>query len=335
MIKVAKLAERLDVWVSRLRHWYKAWLEHPASGPLRIALTLAVLAACGWFIWQQVSSGYAAVSLANLTLEPRRLVISWLCITAATALGAWEWVLLVRALGADLNTVAGMSIHLTANLGKYLPGLIWPFAGKAYLASRRDVPLRLASASIGAELAIVHTTGGLLALLCLPFSGLLPWSPAQRIAMQIGAGVLAIAAIFVPPALGKWGRSRFGPWPQVKWWRVSLVVALILLTWGLLGFGFSTLYGPFDLNPIQQTLKHTLALAVALILGQVVFFLPIGIGVREAVFVALLSTTETAGLVIILAILFRLLMVIGELACTGIMAGLDRVCLLHEAKRDG
>jgi hypothetical protein len=325
------MAERLVAWAGNLQRWWSARQHHTGLRLLRIALAVGVLVACGWFIWQQVSRGYTAISLTDLTLAPGRLVVSWLCITAATALGAWEWVLLARALGAEMDTVGGMSVHLTANLGKYLPGMIWPFAGKAYLANRRGVPLRLASASIGAELAIIYSAGGLLALLCLPFSGLLPWSLAPRIALQAGVIALTIISILAVPAVGARALARLGRWPRVDWWQVSLVLALVLLTWCLIGFGFSTLYGPPASGVAQHLLRHSLALALALVLGQVAFFLPTGVGVREAVLVALLSTPDTAGRVVILAIAFRLLMMVGEILCAAVMVAWDRISRRREA----
>lgn len=335
------MTDRLVTWASALHRWYSTWQDRPASRLLRIGLALAVLAICGWFIWRQAFRGYTAISMADLSLEPSRLAVSWLCITAATALGAWEWVLLVRALGADLDTVGGMSVHLTSNLGKYVPGLVWPYAGKAYLASRRGVPLRLAGASIGAEVAIVYVSGGLLALLCLPFSGLLPWPLGGRFALQAGAIALTTLTILAIPALAR--GSRFRETPEagrgqgrpVDWHRVRLVLALVLLTWCLLTLGFSTLYGPLGPNPGEALLRHGFALAAALLLGQVAFFLPTGLGVREAVFVALLSTTDSASLVVILAVVFRLMMLVGEVLCAAFMAAWDRLRRHQRAEMEG
>jgi uncharacterized membrane protein YbhN (UPF0104 family) len=96
---------------------------------------------------------------------------------------------------------------------------------------------------------------------------------------------------------------------------ITLVMAAVLLTWCLLGFGFSTLYASVSSGGWSHLLRHSFALAAALLLGQIVFFAPTGLGVREAVFVALLASGDTAALVVILAMVFRILMMVGEVLC--------------------
>jgi hypothetical protein len=316
------LLERVGTQIGRLRRWGAASSHHWAFRWLRALFTVGILAVCLWFIWQQISTGYTAISMADLHLDPMRLVLSWLCITAATALGAWEWVLLVKALGASLDITHGMSIHLTSNLTKYVPGYIWPFASKAYLATRRGVPTGIAALSIVGELAIVYLDAVLVMLLCLPFSGLLSWPMGLRLTFQAGAVLLTAVSIVAVPRMARGmarrlahARSRPDPLSNASCSLVSLVIAAVLLTWFLLGFGFSTLYAPVSSGGWPHLLKYSFALAAALLLGQMVVFVPTGLGVREAVFVALLASGDTAALVVILAVAFRILMMVGEVLC--------------------
>ena len=234
--------------VGRTRNWLSRVRSHPGYRLLVGATSLGVLAASIWFIWKQLSSGYATVSTADLDLEPRRLIVSWICITTATALGAWEWVLLVRALGGQLDLVQGMSVHLTSNLAKYVPGFIWSYAGKGYLAVRRGVPAAVVTLSIGGEFAIVYICGALLILLALPFSGLIPLSAGGRVALQVvGIGAAGLLILGLPPLARRWSlRNRSAPALleplfNTDWSRIAFVVLAVLMTWFLLNLDMASL----------------------------------------------------------------------------------------------
>jgi glycosyltransferase 2 family protein len=316
------MVEQIIQRIGHLRLWYSARRNHRAFRLFRGISVLGILTLCLWFIWQQISAGYTAISMADLHFEPVRLALSWLCIAAATALGAWEWVLLVKALGGNLDLTHGISIHLTSNLTKYLPGSIWPFASKAYLATRRGVPTSLAALSIVGELVIVYLDAILLMLLCLPFSGIVSWTMSQRIAFQAGAILLTGLSLVAAPRIARrmtrrlaHARSRPDPLSNANSSLITFVMAAVLLTWCLLGFGFSTLYAPVSSVEWSHLLRYSFALAAALLLGQVVFFVPTGLGVREAVFVALLASGGTAALVVILAVAFRILGMVAEVLC--------------------
>ncbi len=318
--------------LSRLRSWYGARRTRPGVRLLRSVIAVSILAVSGWFLWDQVASGYATLSVADLVVDPARLAVSWACIAAATALGAWEWVLLVNALGGDLGLVRGMSAHLTANLVKYVPGFVWPYAGKAYLATRRGVPANIAAASIAAEFGIVYLDGALLLLLCLAFSGILPWPLGSRLALQAGALLLTAAIVAGLPCAGRRLMRQLErmdtPYPLlagVNWTQVAFVVVAVLLTWCLLGLGFSTLYREISPGGWASTVRHTFALAAALLIGQLAFLVPTGLGVREAVLVALLGTGHAAAPVVLLAVVFRIEMIAGEMVCALIAVALDRL----------
>lgn len=306
----------------RLYRWYSGRRNHPAFRLLRGLAALGVLGISTWFIWKQMSSGYAVISLADLSIDPHRLLVSWLFVTAATALGAWEWLLLVNALGGDLHLAPGMSIHLTSNLFKYVPGFIWPYAGKAYLASRHGVPASIAVLSIAFEFGIVYLTGVLVLLLSLPFSGIVSWPMGQRLAFQVGAILLAVVSIASIPHVGRRLARQFERTSvaqdlkdRTNWTQVAFVVGAVLATWYMLGFGFSILFSAVSPGDWQNMLRQTFALASALLLGQIVLFVPTGLGVREAALVALLAVGDIAALVVILAVVFRIEMMVGEVIC--------------------
>jgi len=306
----------------RLLDWHRQARSRPGYRIFLGALSLGFLAAVVWFIWKQVSGGYATVTTAGLSLEPWRLAVSWFCTAAATALGAWEWVLLVRALGGQLDLTQGMSIQLTSNLAKYVPGFIWSYAGKGYLAVRQGVPAGIATVSIAGEFAIVYICGALLAVLSLPFSDLISLPVGGRVGLQMIAVSAAVLAIIgLPPLVRRLAlrarvtRTQSEPFLSARWPSIAFVMAAVLMTWCLLAFGFSVLYGQPLSGGWSHLLRHSIALVGAMLLGQLAFFAPTGVGVREAVLVALLASQGSAAEVLILAVVFRLEMILGEVVC--------------------
>lgn len=304
---------------ARAIRWYSSWSSHRALRFLRVALVVTVVAVCSWFIWKQASGGYQTVLMAGLRIPPWRILASWLCTAAATALGAWEWVLLVHALGGELELTRGISVHLTSMLSKYLPGAIWPYAGKAYLTTREGVTAGIASLSVVGEFGIVHFAGVLTMILSLPFSDFVRASAPERVALQAIAIAITMISILAVAVLGKrWAPSKKNAagadlaW-QPNWSRVALVLAAVLATWWLLGLGFSILYGPSTSPWWQHLARYTFVLAAGLLLGRIAFFLPTGLGLREAIIVALLASSSDATLVVVLAIIFRLEMLAGEI----------------------
>lgn len=306
-----------------IHSWYSAYQDHHLLIWCRRVLALGIVMASFWFIGKRLRTDYNSFRESSVSLEPYRLLISWLCVTASTALGAWEWSLLVNALGGELDTLRGMRAHLVSSLTKYVPGGIWSYVGKAYLATKEGVPASIATASVIGEFAIVSFDGLLLLALSFPYSAVNSWSLGWRPVLQIITILFSGASIgsllFVGPRL----ISLAPPISQEKinWRQVVLVIITILLTWVLLGLGFSFLSTSSLVASLPNTPHRLFTLASAMLVGQVAFFVPIGLGVREAVFVGLLTPWYPPAFILVIAVAFRIEMVLGEVLCTLVAVG--------------
>jgi uncharacterized membrane protein YbhN (UPF0104 family) len=312
--------------VGDLTSVYQWYLQHRNTIAVRVPqwlFTLGLPAVSIWFIWQQVSTGYDEILSQNFNINVGYLVVSWLCIMSATILGAWEWTLLVNALGGHLDIPEGMQIHLLANLSKYVPGSVWPYIGKAYLASQKGVAIDIAGLSLVFEFLIVFFGGGLVLLMTLPFSNVFSWSVMQRAALQVGTFLLIGICLGMIPTLGNryWNKVNRVYHPgwlkklsgKVCWKRVGFVAIAVFLTWCLLGVGFVLLDASVASPHWCDAPIFVFALAAALMIGQLALFVPMGVGVREAVLVALLASQREASLVVVISILLRILMMAGEI----------------------
>lgn len=335
------MLDRIIWQVGRFRSWYSIRHNYPAVRLILWVISLGILAVSLGFIVRQVVSGYATISRSGIHLDGPKLMVSWLCIMTSTVLGAWEWTLLVNALGGRLSLKTGMRIHLVSNLSKYVPGFVWPYAGKAYLAVEQGVPVNVATLSIASEFAIVYLGGILLMLLSLPFSGIMLWSTEQRVALEVGAVVITGISVslpwFVGPRLGSWFHNSHPTDRYVErcnWQAVTFVVLAVMLTWCLLGFGFYVLDGSISLT-LQNPLRLTVAMPLGLLGGQLALFVPMGIGVREAIFLALFDTSRPAALVVVFAIIFRIEMAVGEVISTLLALVFDKFTNNHQTNPNG
>lgn len=299
--------------------WYYKHSSHTTTRVIRWLFGLGLPLLSIWFIAQKMASGYENIGGLLSEIHAPNLLWAVACITAATLLGALEWVWLVNALGARLGIIEGLRIHLVCNLTKYLPGFVWPYVGKAYLATQIGIVSGVASVSLIIEFAAVMFGGVALALICLPFSDLIPWSGWVRVSV----GMVVLATIGVVYMAAKYSATRFLPQETIRskvhldirhvdWQSLFLACFAILLTWGILGMGFTFLHAALSGVPINAA-RLIIALAVAMLTGQIIVLVPLGIGVREAILVAFLSSQIPAVTITAVAVLFRMIMMGGEI----------------------
>jgi uncharacterized membrane protein YbhN (UPF0104 family) len=222
--------------------------------------------------------------------------INWAAVVAAVAaaavavlVAAFVWLQILRRLGIEPRR-RWAGIYMQAQLGKYIPGSVWQYAGRAALARGEDIPLRLATVSLTIELAGSVIAAGLV-------TSLIGGVPAVT--------AIAAAALF---ALAGWklAGKRLDLLRRMKAslaMRATFETTLLYLPiWLLLGLCFwLTARALFHLG-FSQSGYYAGAFTVAWLVGLVAVFAPGGLGVREAVLVALLrSRTGTADAVLLAA----------------------------------
>ena len=234
------------------------------------------------------------------------------------------WRRLLAGLGSPLPARAAARVLFIGQLGKYLPGSVWPVIAQMELGSEHHVPrLRSASASVLAMLVSV-LTGLLAALVTLPFvarstsyrwvflaAPLLVVCLHPKVLNQVLDRVLRLAR---RPPLERplSGRVVAGAlaWSFSTWIGYGLQIWLLATRVGLpYGRGALLAIGGF---------------AFAWCVGFVIVFLPVGAGVREVLLIATLSPFIGAGAAGAVALVSRLLMTAGDLSTAAVAAGFAR-----------
>jgi uncharacterized membrane protein YbhN (UPF0104 family) len=218
------------------------------------------------------------------------LVVSFLAMTTY----AMVWGPALRASGAE--PVPGMiAMYYAGGLGKYLPGGAWQYVGRAGLLVRRGVLVGPASGSLVLEAFASAAAAALLAPVAAGSSGLI-------------AAAVALVVVIVLARVGALGRliRRVPGFGGMELHRLPGLVARYFAVWLVFGLAFwLTARALFDV-PANEILRYAGVFAAAWVAGFVVVIAPGGLGVREAVIVALLQGSLGEAEAIVLATASRI-----------------------------
>jgi glycosyltransferase 2 family protein len=222
----------------------------------------------------------------------------------AVVVAGLAWVAILRELGVESRR-SWAAMFMQAQLGKYIPGSVWQYAGRAALARVAGVPVRLVAASVTIEL-VAATAAGIVAVALV--GG--PWAAVAAIAV-LAAVVAALR------------RRRIVLRPTVR--AVRTGVEFYALVWVLLGLSFwLAARALFPVSPTDIA-YYTGTFALASLAGLFAFFAPVGLGVREAVLVALLRSRLGTADAILLAATSRGILTVVDLGTAAVGAWLVRL----------
>ena len=142
------------------------------SRPVRWAFVVGTVALAGYAIardWTQITAALGHLGFLSVAGALVSVVV-------AQVLTALMWRHLLASLGSPLRIGAAARILFIGQLGKYLPGSVWPVLAQMELGKAHQVPRsRSASASVLVML-LTLITGLLIAVVTLPFAaGPLPY----------------------------------------------------------------------------------------------------------------------------------------------------------------
>jgi uncharacterized membrane protein YbhN (UPF0104 family) len=243
------------------------------------------------------------------------LALALVASLAAMTAYAMTWGAALRAAGGA--PVPGMvAAYYAGGLGKYLPGGAWQYVGRAGLLVRRGVPVGAASASLVLEALASAAAAALLAPLAAGPPGL----------VAAGVAVVLVLVLARSGALGRLVR-RIPGFGGVELDRLPGLVARYLAVWLLFGLAFwLTARALFDV-PGSDVLRYAGVFAAAWVAGFVVVIAPGGLGIREAVIVALLQGRLGEAEAIVLATASRIAFTIVDLG-----AGVPSLVLLRRSR---
>jgi len=198
------------------------------------------------------------------------------------------WKHCLGALGSPVTSRAAREIFFPAQVGKYLPGSVWPFLAQMKFARERGVPGGMALLA-GSVFLVVHAVTSVLvgALLLVSQPALVDRFGWAGLCVPLALVVLHPKLInFLARRLAK--RSGVEP-PVLRW--SGLVKPLLWMLPAWLGYGVAgyVLADPFTDSVLQLAVVCTGAFALGWLVGLLVFLAPAGVGAREAVLILALT----------------------------------------------
>jgi uncharacterized membrane protein YbhN (UPF0104 family) len=246
------------------------------------------------------------------------------CGVTATAL---IWLAILRQLDVETEPWF-IAIFFQAQLSKYIPGSLWQYVGRVTLAGAHGLPIPQVAFSLPIELI-----ASILAAAALSLSLLGLWGAVGATLVLLSLSFCAHRPIErrLTRALRRVvGRDVRGAVPAAA--RASGAYAGVLL---IIGFGFwltaRALYGV----PIGDVLTYIGAFVLAWLGGLVAIYAPGGVGVREALLVALLRGKIGSADALVLAGFSRAILTVVDVGAAGVGVAVVRTRARTEARRAG
>jgi hypothetical protein len=230
--------------------------------------------------------------------------------TYAILIEAWRRVL--AGWDASLPFPVAGRIWVIANLGRYLPGKVWTIAGLAALAERAGVRPWAAAASAGVMQLLALGTGLAIVAATVPLDvpGL-PSGVAMLTAAFLAAGTVGLLSA---PRPVEWLSRRVPSWSirPLAPGNVLLAAVITAVAWMAYGISFWLLARGLLPDAPLSLRRAAGVFAAGYITGLLALFAPGGAGVREVVFLSLLTPTLGAGGALALSVASRLLLTVTE-----------------------
>jgi len=218
----------------------------------------------------------------------------------------WTRMLVVRGHHAAPRTA--MAWYFAGQLGKYVPGGIWPIVGRAELATRAGVARTDAYAATG--LSMVTTYLAAVVAICL--GSILSWS--YPIVGIIGLSALLIGFLAFSNQMLRTktvktlGRISPRAISLTEPQRLLVLTLSHLPAWILMSLSTSVTASAFGAD--IGLLHMFFITSASWFAGFVVIGVPGGIGVRESVFTALAGTALSPGVAVSLALASRVVFIL-------------------------
>ena len=254
--------------------------------------------------WDEVSDAFSQVDAINLVLS---LLLG---LVAMTSIG-WIWVTMIVARSHNVRHRNAMAWYFTGQLGKYVPGGIWPIVGRAELAVRNGIPRLDAYASTGLSLVTTYaaavvtigigaaaTTGHRLIAVLIAISLVLAFAAFSQPSLR--AAIIRVATRVSPSASSLTDPKR-----------LARLTVVHIPAWILMSLSTSVTATAFGAKiSIADMLFITTTSWLA---GFVVVGVPGGIGVREAVFTSLAGGIIGTPMAVSLALMSRVVFIAVDL----------------------
>lgn len=296
-----------------------------ARAALGYLVVLVFAAGIGWAMIDQGAEVDAALdqfSVPGLALSFALAVVGVLMI-----FGSWRAVLI--GLQEEIPSWSALRIYALGQVGKYLPGAVWPVLAQARLA--RSAGGTGWGTGAASALSLMISTGISLVVgaTMLELAG-----GSRELAITCGAlGVLILMAVRLYPVAARIiGKRRLnGPTPSLALGPATVSAAWCVAGHLVFGLHLWVLGRALGVHGADEVPLMVAAFALSAGLGVLVVLAPAGMGPREAVLGVVLAPVLGLGDAVLLAGVSRLVLISVDLSLAG--AGVAAGWIARDADR--
>ncbi|MFI6798076.1 YbhN family protein [Streptosporangium canum] len=287
---------------------------------VRIAFLAVALGFGAWVVarqWEEIRAGFARLSWQSL-------VLSLVAVVAALCSGMMTWRALLADLGSPLPFRPAAKVFFVGQLGKYIPGSLWPVLAQMEMGRELGVPRPRSAAAFFLTMPVQLGSGLMISGVTLLTA--LPGSVAPYAWVFLLIPLLAV--VFEPRVINAvlgFGLRKLKREPLERpLTRKGMLTALgwALLGWTAYGLHLAAVLHEFGPSGVSAVVFSVGAFALSWCLGIMTFVVPAGAGVREAAMVVVLAPVLDRGSAIAVALCSRIVIILGDLVCAG-AAGLS------------
>jgi len=290
------------------------------SRPVRFGFLAVVLAFLAIALDDEASTLWREVQrLSALTL-----LLAFVLGVCGLVCSLMVWREMLADLGSRLSVPEAWRINFIGQLGKYIPGSIWPVLAQSELGADRGIPRSRSALSVILCYAVMTCSGAVVAAVVLPFAHAGSVAQYFWILILIPVGMAALS----PPVLNRLLRLvlRLSRQPALQQ-GVSYQGLARTMAWALAGWLCNGLMVYVLMRQLAGDRQGTLlvsigAYSLSWAIGFLAVFAPAGVGVREAVMIAVLHTQTTAAVALTVALLSRAISVVCDALTGAVAAGL-------------
>ncbi|SFI09450.1 hypothetical protein SAMN05216275_101116 [Streptosporangium canum] len=282
---------------------------------VRIAFLAVALGFGAWVVarqWEEIRAGFARLSWQSL-------VLSLVAVVAALCSGMMTWRALLADLGSPLPFRPAAKVFFVGQLGKYIPGSLWPVLAQMEMGRELGVPRSRSAAAFFLTMPVQLGSGLMISGVTLLTA--LPGSVAPYAWVFLLIPLLAV--VFEPRVINAvlgFGLRKLKREPLERpLTRRGMLTALgwALLGWTAYGLHLAAVLHEFGPSGVSAVVFSIGAFALSWCLGIMTFVVPAGAGVREAAMVVVLAPVLDRGSAIAVALCSRIVIILGDLVCAG------------------
>ena len=277
----------------------------------KIASLTIILFALGYLIFN-IYINWPLVTTYPWNLKSNNLVLLLGFLSIVYLVNATSWHFLMRAIRVDLSYLKNLKIWLFSNTARLIPGAFWQYGSRLVLTSNEGVDKKKVTSALFIELFFNLSLGALVSGF-----GIIWWNLHLPINLKLAA-ILFSVFILLTLLIAKITKVHL----HYIWIPILFISYLLqFVVDGSVLFFLSSIAVDlsFNLYPVFISI-----FAISWLLGYLSFFTPAGLGVQEVSIATLLSLYMPFPVASIVAISFRLVLLISEGLTLLVVAYLDK-----------